>query len=56
MRYTTHRLEFVFCYLKFKKARSRATGLRPTPSGPEGSSGKRLDCVPRVRLACFFME
>jgi len=27
--------------------------LRPTPSGPEGSSGKRQDYVPRVHLAYF---
>jgi len=33
------------------KVRSCATQGRPTPSGPEGSSGKRFLGVPRVRLA-----
>jgi len=33
------------------KVRSCATQDRPTPSGPEGSSGKRFLGVPWVRLA-----
>ena len=33
------------------KVRSCATQGRPTPSGPEGSSGKRFLGVPRARLA-----
>ncbi len=33
------------------KVRSCATQGRPTPSGPEGSSGKRFLGVPRVSLA-----
>ena len=35
-------------------ARSRAIDQRPTPSGPEGSSGKRTGYVPRVHLAFLF--
>lgn len=32
------------------KVRFCATQGRPTPSGPEGSSGKRFLGVPRIRL------